>query len=148
MTSILASDYWWGSGHIAYASFDNTYAVTAFPVQSDQAHYRWFAPGAQVSVLPASVPTSISGKRKAYGGYRFTWRLGPLSQGMVSWLRTNRFSSNYSNEATIRTWDRERGFTIFHCTALWPEDPEPFRAINPGYILTVQFIKGERQTAP
>lgn len=117
------SGFRWRDGHHDAADVTEAYAIESFPAQTDmRGAVRWIRPQSESEIVqPAARPISLGGDSRAYGGYVLSWVLPLVTPDMMSWLWTNKMSSSYSNNATIRTWHRINDeWLVLQCIAHWP----------------------------
>lgn len=127
---------------------DVSKAVTAFPVQTDQAlrGLPWWPPVDPSSVVSEVVEVfdALDGGRSGQGGFNFSWYFAVLTPDMVKYLRSTIFGTGFSALVTVVTWDRAYGWRYINCMALWND---PSKAATPGGLqgyldLRIDFVSG------
>jgi hypothetical protein len=139
----------WRKGIWTVSDLTSAYALTAFPLQSDQGSVPWTAPVADILSVPefGLISQVLSGEDSPQGFYRFTWSFDFWTFGMMSYVRTTFFDPfKRSASATVMTYDDTNTAVFLTCIAHRPKfnGSDKLAALAGGYEnVTLQFDFGQ-----
>lgn len=125
---------------------DEANDIGNFPRQADMVVGRdWFRPGNESDVItyPEFVVDLAYGKG-SFGGAEWKWHLRMLTPLMSKYLKTNFFVNQWFTECTVRTFNREGGWEVYHAIAHRP-NPADLELEGGGYKYSIPFVEGVLQ---
>lgn len=134
------------SGTQTVGNVTSTYAVTAFPIQTDMTHGElWYAPDAQGTTIPKRARRSLmaDGSARRDGFYEWQWRFRYWTHDMLAYFLTNYLSSGAQSAlVTVMTYDETDTAVYLTCTVYRPELPGDGEAVPGGWKDVIIHFRG------
>lgn len=145
-------DYRLAAGEIAYASLTSAYNITAWSRAADQLNIiDWQEPLEGSDIVSDFIESveSFDGSLKTWGNASFSWYVGYWTPLMIKqFLDTYLPSGLGSARVTVMTFNRSRGFVVYHATMHRPNLAEAV-PVGDGYNrIRIPFVNAIEVTPP
>ncbi len=113
------TDIRFAAGTLTAAALNSSFAVSLFPIQTDQGDQPWFIADDGL-IVPLELQNSLALTSKEHGGTVDLWRWGILSPDMLVYVRATFMldPGTWSGDVTIRDLSRLTGdYATYNCKA-------------------------------
>lgn len=128
------------------ADVTSTYAITAFPAQTDMTGgVLWYAPDARGTTIPRRARRSLlaDGTARRDGFYEWQWKFTYWTHDMLGYFLTTYLSSGVQSAlATVMAYDETDTAMYLTCTVYRPELPGDGEAVIGGWKDVIIRFRG------